>query len=78
MELSDQARAICAKNYRGWQQKINGCGKCPIHAACTAQIHWSQKGLDESIAKVNEAAERLPHGAAECAAAQLDIFSDIA
>lgn len=58
MELSDQAKAICAEHYRGWQQKVNGCGQCPIWATCTAPIHWSQEGLDDHAAKINAAAER--------------------
>lgn len=54
-KLSAVALAICGQHYGDYGKK-NGCGSCPIYAACTAPMEWSDAGFDRHTRNVNQAA----------------------
>ena len=66
--LSDAALQLCAARYDSGR----GCGRCPIHHACTsATIPLTEDTLDAWRARVNAAAEAATQPAASAATGDL-------
>ncbi|SDS24673.1 hypothetical protein SAMN05216198_1528 [Halopseudomonas litoralis] len=60
--LSPLVIAICEQHYIEAGRR-NGCGRCPIHAQCTAPMNgWSWEALAEHNRKINEAVAKRAEG----------------
>jgi len=56
--LSDKAKAVCAEHYGN---AGSGCGRCPIHAACSSGTKGplTEASLIQWQQRVNDAAEKV-------------------
>jgi hypothetical protein len=69
-ELSEAAQAICARHYNF--KSHSSCNACPLQPGCHRSFVLTEASLGEWQERLNRLA--LPHGEAECRAAQKDLF----
>ncbi len=69
-ELSEAAQSICAQHYNF--KSRSSCNACPLQPECHRSFVLTEASLGEWQERLNRLA--LPHGEAECMAAQKDLF----
>lgn len=68
-DLSEAVQAICAQNYNF--KSRSSCNACPLQPECHRSFALTEALLSEWQERLNRLA--LPHGEAECTAAQQDL-----
>ena len=72
MSLRDQGHRFCISPDRQEGRWLHPTEKAHLHPDWTDVTDWDSERLADYLT-----AKLLPHGPAECQAAQLDIFNDI-